>query len=259
LIFEELGAEVTVLNNSPDGLNINKKSGALHPGSLSLAVKKTNADIGIALDGDADRVIIVDENGEIIDGDEIIALCLKRIIVKNILKNKTVVTTVMSNIGFELAVKSMGLTLIRTDVGDKYVSEKIRETGAYIGGEQSGHIIFSDYSTTGDGVISALQVLRVMQETKKKISELAKIMKKYPQVLINIKVKEKKPVSQMKDVKKTIKSIEKELGNNGRILVRYSGTENKCRVMIEGKDQKHIETLANKVAEKIRKEIGAGE
>lgn len=259
LIFEELGADLIIMNNSPDGLNINKNSGALHPEVLSKEVKKLKANVGIALDGDADRIIMVDENGEILDGDEIIAIISKEFLKAGILKNKNVVTTVMSNIGFELSMKKMGIEVIRTDVGDKYVSKKMREENVTIGGEQSGHIILSDYATTGDGVISGLQILSIMQKTKQKLSTLKKIMKKYPQVMINVKVTEKKSINKMKDVEKTINEIEKELGKDGRILVRYSGTENKCRIMIEGKNQKHIESLANKVADKIKKEIGSGD
>lgn len=259
LIFEELGAEVVVLNNNPDGLNINKNAGSLHPQIISEKVRRTGADVGIALDGDADRIIMVDERGEIVDGDEIIALYTKNAVDQGNMNSRLVVTTVMSNLGFEQALKNMGVDLIRTDVGDKFVAEKMRETGALLGGEQSGHIIFQEYSSTGDGVIAGLQILKVMQNTKKKLSELKKAMKKYPQILVNIKVKEKKPISQLKEASKAIKEAEKSLGKQGRILVRYSGTENKCRVMVEAKDQKTTDAIAHKIAEKIRKEIGVKE
>lgn len=256
LIFEELGAEVVVINNSPDGTNINKNSGALYPKTLSEKVRKLKADIGIALDGDADRIIACDENGETLDGDEIIAICTNYLIKNDSLKNNTVVSTVMANFGFEEFLKNKGVTLVRTDVGDKYVIDKMVSLNASIGGEQSGHIIFSDFASTGDGIISGLQLLKIMQTTKKKLSELKKIMNKYPQILINVKVKNKKPIDKMPKIKKAIIDGEKELKNNGRILVRYSGTENKCRVMVEGKNQNKIESIANKIADAIRMEIG---
>lgn len=259
LIFDELGAEVITLNNKPDGLNINKKSGALHPDTLSLIVKKTKADIGIALDGDADRVIIVDEKGEVVDGDEILAISAIYLKKQNALFKNSLVITHYSNLALDSLMEENRINVIRVENGDRYVIDEMRKNKYSLGGEQSGHIIFSEYSSTGDGVISALQILKIMQETKEKISVLKKALKKYPQCLINVKVKEKKQISHMKDVEKEINNIEKELGKKGRIFVRYSGTEKKCRVMVEGKDKKHVHYLANKVAEKIRKEIGAGE
>lgn len=256
LIFEELGAEVITINNSPNGLNINKNSGALHPEIVSKIVKKSKADIGISLDGDADRIIICDENGETLDGDEIIAICAKELKEKNLLKDNVVVSTIMGNMGLQTSLKNIGIDMIRTDVGDKYVAKKMRDINASLGGEQSGHIIFSDYASTGDGIITGLQILKIMQNSKKKISQLKKVMTKYPQIIVNVKVKAKKPIDSMTDVKNAIISAEKELLKNGRINVRYSGTENKCRVMVEGKDSKKIEAIANRIAEIIRKEIG---
>ncbi|MBR9690366.1 phosphoglucosamine mutase [Candidatus Woesearchaeota archaeon] len=257
LIFQELGAEVIVLNNKPDGMNINKNAGCIHPEILISQVKKENADIGIALDGDADRVLLVDEKGEIVDGDEIIAIWTKHKVDKDMMKNKKVVSTVMSNLGFEDAMKQIGVRVVRTAVGDKYVSLKMREIDSLIGGEQSGHIIFSRYSTTGDGVISALQILKVMKKTEKKLSDLKKIMEKYPQILLGVNVKKKKPIEKMKKVKAEIDNARNILKSEGRILVRYSGTENKCRVMVEGKDAILIKNLAKNIATAIKKEVGA--
>lgn len=255
MIFRELGAEVIVLNNKPDGLNINKDSGALFPDRLKERIILEKADIGIALDGDADRIILIDDKGEIIDGDEIISILTKFFVDNNRLKNKVVVTTVMSNIGLEISLKNLGVDLIRTQVGDKYVSEKMRKVNSLIGGEQSGHIIISKYSTTGDGVITGLQILRVMKKTSKSLSKLKNIMKKYPQLLKNVNVKEKVPIKKLKAFD-TIKKYEDQLGSEGRILVRYSGTENKCRVMVEGKQEESIKKIAKDITHEIKEEIG---
>ena len=256
LIFSELGAEVTVFGNKPDGLNINHECGALHPGLIRSAVLGHKADVGIALDGDADRVIMVDEEGEEVDGDELIALCAFYLNESKRLKKDAVVVTVMSNLGFEKALKDNNILVHRTDVGDRYVIEKMKSSGAVLGGEQSGHIIFSDHNTTGDGTIAALQVLSIMKKTGKKLSQLKKCIEKYPQMLESFHVKEKKPLEELPDVQKVLSKAEKELGEDGRILVRYSGTENKCRVMVEGKTQKITEKVCNEIADAIKKEIG---
>jgi phosphoglucosamine mutase len=256
LIFRELGAEVIVLNNSPDGLNINEKCGSLHPEVIKEAVKKHKADIGIALDGDADRVIMVDENGDDVDGDHLMAMCALDMKRRGKLKDDTVVVTVMTNIGFDIAMKKAGVKVIKTQVGDRYVVEEMRKGSYSLGGEQSGHIIFFSRSTTGDGTLSALQVLALMKYSGKKLSELAKCMSSYPQVLKNIMVKEKRPIEQIPSVMKMISDAEKHLGTEGRVLVRYSGTENKCRVMIEGKDMAEITFLADSIVSQIKKALG---
>ncbi len=255
-IFRELGAEVIVLNNSPNGLNINEDCGSLHPEVIKKAVLENNADIGIALDGDADRVIMVDEKGNDVDGDHMIAMCALDMKRRGKLNNETVVVTVMANIGFEIAMKNAGINVVKTNVGDRYVVEEMRKNKFSLGGEQSGHIIFLNRSTTGDGTLAALQVLALMKTSKKKLSELAKCMTSYPQILKNIKVREKRPIDVMASVEKEISAAENKLGNEGRVLVRYSGTENKCRVMIEGKNQSEIEALADRIAAAIKKEIG---
>jgi phosphoglucosamine mutase len=255
-IFRELGADVIVLNNTPDGLNINEGCGSMHPEVIKEAVRRHKADIGIALDGDADRVIMVDEHGNDVDGDHIIAMCAIDMKRRGKLKNDTVVVTVMANIGFEMAMKKAGINVIKTQVGDRYVIDEMRKGPFMLGGEQSGHIIFFSRSTTGDGTLSALQVLALMKYSGKTLSELAKCMTSYPQVLKNIKVREKKQIESMPSVLKAIADAEKRLGAEGRVLVRYSGTENKCRVMLEGKDQKVIDSMADSIIAVIKKEIG---
>ena len=229
-IFSELGAEVVTLNNQPDGLNINLECGATHPEVIQKAVVKEKADLGIALDGDADRVIVCDEKGKLVDGDHIIAICALHLKEKDRLKNNAVTVTVMSNAGFNEAMEKAGIKVYRAAVGDRYVLELMQKEGSNLGGEQSGHIIFSDYATTGDGIITALQLMSIMKTKGKKLSELASVMTTYPQELINIKVKEKKPLDELKSVQEKIKQAEEKLGKSGRVLVRYSGTENKARV-----------------------------
>ncbi len=256
-IFKELGAEVIVLNNKPDGLNINLNCGALHPEIMKKSVLKEKADIGIALDGDADRVIMSDDNGNETDGDYMMAICAIEMKNNNRLNKNTVVATTMSNIGFEIAMKDKGIKVIRTDVGDRYVVEEMRLNKYSLGGEQSGHIVFFDNITTGDGTITALQILNIMKKTGKKLSELKECMAKFPQVIKNVEVKEKKPFEQMKGVMEDIDKSKKQLGNDGRIIVRYSGTENKARVMVEGKNEKEINEIADNIADEIKKGVGA--
>jgi phosphoglucosamine mutase len=218
-------------------------------------VKKEKADIGIALDGDADRVIVCDEKGNNVDGDHIIAICAIYLKEKGILKKNGVVTTIMTNKGFDIAMDEKGIHVVKTKVGDRYVIDEMRKKGYVLGGEQSGHIIFLNHTTTGDGIISALQLLRVMKEKGEKLSTLKACMKSLPQVLINVKVKEKKDIDTL-EVKKYIRKTEEKLGKKGRVLVRYSGTENLCRVMIEGENKRDIQKIANDIAHGIRKEIG---
>ena len=256
LIFQELGAEVIVINATPDGTNINKDCGALHPELLQKKVKEEKADVGIALDGDADRVILVDENGEIVDGDKILAIAALHLKQKSKLDNNTVITTVMTNIAFEHVMKQHGVEVVRTAVGDRYVIEAMKEKGATLGGEQAGHIIFGKHTTTGDGTLAALQIFSIMEQTKKALSVLAGIFQPFPQLLTNIEVTEKKSIEEMKGVQEEIKKAEKELSTAGRVLVRYSGTENLCRIMVEGKEKKQIERIAKSIADAIQKEIG---
>ncbi len=254
-VFRELGADVIVLNDKPDGLNINLNCGALHPENMKEVVKKERADIGIALDGDADRVIVCDEKGNNVDGDHIIAICAIYLKEKGTLKKNCVVTTIMTNKGFDIAMDKKNIHVVKTKVGDRYVIDEMKKKGYVLGGEQSGHIIFSDYTTTGDGIISALQLLGVMREKGEKLSKLASCMESLPQVLMNVKVKEKKDIDTL-EVKKYIRKTEEKLGKKGRVLVRYSGTENLCRVMIEGEHKKEIQKMANEIAHGIKKEIG---
>ncbi len=255
-IISELGANVSVFHNSPNGTNINENCGALYPKVIQEEVKKQKADIGIALDGDADRVIVCDEKGEIVDGDQIMAICAIELKKQKRLPKNTVVATVMSNKGFFDAMKENGIEIITTRVGDRFVLEKMKEHQIALGGEQSGHIVFFDYSTTGDGIITALQLLALIKNSGKKISQLAKCMKKYPQVLVNVKVKERKPIVRIDSVSKKIADAEKILGEQGRVFVRYSGTENICRVMVEGKNQHEIKQIADGIAMQVKKEIG---
>jgi len=254
-IFSELGAEVIVLNDKPDGLNINLDCGALHPEKMMEVVKKEKADIGIALDGDADRVIVCDEKGRSVDGDHIIAICAIEMKESGTLKKNHVVVTIMANKGFDIAMEKKNIKVVKTKVGDRYVVDEMRKKGYVLGGEQSGHILFSDYTTTGDGIISALQLLRVMKERGEKLSKLAGCMKSLPQVLVNVAVKEKKSINKLK-VNKDIKIAELQLGKKGRVLVRYSGTQNLCRIMIEGENKREIQKMANDIAKDMKKEIG---
>jgi phosphoglucosamine mutase len=256
-VFAELGADVITMNARPDGTNINDDCGALHPGKMQAAVKKHGAHIGIAVDGDADRVIICDENGDEVDGDTIMAMCARRMIERGELKKNTLVATVMSNLGLERSLRELGGRIERVQVGDRYVVESMRQNGYNFGGEQSGHLVFLDHMTTGDGVLGALQVLAVMLESQKPLSELRRVMTRYPQVLVNLKVKEKKPLGELADVSAAIAKVEKVLGGDGRVLVRYSGTEPKARVMVEGPDEAIIKAYADEIARAIELACGA--
>lgn len=257
-VFQELGATVYALGDEPDGRNINDGVGALHPRGIRQAVMDLGANIGIALDGDADRVIFADEHGRITDGDAIMALCARRLLQRGELKQNTLVATVMSNLGLERAIQQLGGRLVRTQVGDRYVVEEMRRGGYNLGGEQSGHLIFLDHMTTGDGIIAALQVLALMIEQGKPLSELAGVMQSYPQVLINVKVQQRQPLDQLPKLQLLRADIEGRLGGDGRVLLRYSGTEPKARVMVEGPDEATITTYANELAAAIVAECGAG-
>jgi phosphoglucosamine mutase len=250
-VFTELGAEVYPLGIEPDGANINMNCGALHPEVISRAVKEKGADIGIALDGDADRVIFVDENGAEVDGDHIMALCAVDLLKESRLNKNTVVATVMSNIGLEIALRKEGINLVRSAVGDRYILEQMKSHGYNFGGEQSGHIIFYDLNRTGDGILSALQVLAVMKKNKQPLSALSAVMEKFPQVIENVEVEQKKDLDGVPDIKQAIAQAEETLLGKGRVLVRYSGTQNLCRVMVEGQDEDEIRSIANNLAQLI--------
>jgi phosphoglucosamine mutase len=256
-VFEELGAEVVLYGVSPNGENINHECGSTHPELISKAVVKEKADAGLAFDGDGDRLIMVDENGSIIDGDRIMAICAQDLILEKKLKKHTVVGTLMSNMGVEVALNRMGARFVRTAVGDRYVVEEMRKKGYNLGGEQSGHIIFLDHNTTGDGILTALQVLAIMKKTGKSLSDLADVMETYPQRLLNVKVREKRDFNSIPLIKECIDDIKNQLGDKGRILVRYSGTEMLARVMIEAEDERRVVALTEQVAAVIREQLGA--
>lgn len=255
MILQELGADVYIINNEPDGTNINVNCGSTHPESLCEYVKKIGADVGLSFDGDADRLIAVDEKGEIVDGDHVLAICGIYLKNKGLLKKDTVVATVMSNMGLEVALKKAGINLVRTKVGDRYVLEEMLKNGYTLGGEQSGHVIFLNYHTTGDGMISGVNLLNVMVDEGKKLSELRQVMKVYPQVLINVRVADKTGYDTNEHIQKVIKENEALLGDRGRILVRPSGTEPLIRVMVEGEQQDLIEKVAKSVAQVIEEEL----
>lgn len=254
-IFEELGAEVVHVGNQPNGLNINDKVGALHPSLISQAVVQYRADVGIGLDGDADRVVMIDEKGKVVNGDHILALCALHMKNKNLLKHNTLVVTQMSNFGLEKKMKECGINVIKTNVGDKNVVDELRKGGYSLGGEQSGHIIFLDHSTTGDGTVAALNVLSVMRETGKKLSELADIFEEVPQVLINCHVQSRTDLQKIPGYNELVARVEAELGGNGRVFIRYSGTEPLIRVLVEGPDKKKITAMAEELASFLEKNI----
>lgn len=254
-LFTEMRAEVIALNVNPDGQNINLDCGALYPEELAKAVVENKADIGLAFDGDGDRLIAVDEKGNIVNGDKIIAICANKLKEEGMLKNNTVVTTVMSNLGLSVAFKEMDIRNITTKVGDRYVLEEMLKTGSVIGGEDSGHVIFKEHHTTGDGILTALQLLSVLKKENKPLSKLAKIMRTFPQVLINVKVKRKAPLEEIPELKHVISKVEKELGDEGRVLVRYSGTQPVCRVMLEGPTESETERLAKEIAQVVEDKL----
>ncbi|WP_281185464.1 phosphoglucosamine mutase [Trichlorobacter lovleyi] len=255
-VFEELGAEVIPLGVKPNGTNINAGCGSLHPEVISEAVKQHRADIGIALDGDADRVIVCDEFGNEVNGDQIMAICATDMIARKQLKKKTLVATVMSNMGLDIALRKAGGKIIKTAVGDRYVVEEMRKGGYNLGGEQSGHLIFLDNNTTGDGVLAALQLLAVMRRQEKPLSELAEVMIPLPQVLVNVRVRERQDIMTIPPIAAAIKGVEEKLGNEGRVLIRYSGTEPLLRIMLEGQDKYEITGWANEIADLVRQQIG---
>jgi phosphoglucosamine mutase len=255
-VLEELGAEVIAIGVKPNGTNINAGCGSLHPEVMSEAVKIHRADLGIALDGDADRVIVVDEFGNIVDGDQIMAICATDMIRQKKLRKNTLVATVMSNMGLDIAMRKAGGKVIKTDVGDRYVVEEMRKGGYNLGGEQSGHMIFLDHNTTGDGTLSALQLLSIIRRSGKRLSELAEVMIPLPQVLVNVRVAEKRDLMEIPAAAALIKATEAKLGLDGRIFIRYSGTEPLLRIMIEGQDKYQITGWAKDIAEAVEKAIG---
>lgn len=256
LILRELGAELIVLNNNPNGVNINKDGGALHPEVLKAAVLGHRADVGITLDGDADRIIMVDELGNILDGDHILAIAALYLKEIGKLNNNHVVVTQYTNIAFDKLMQKNSIKISRVKNGDRYVIEEMLKHDYNLGGEFSGHIIFSDFNTTGDGMVAGLQILTIMMNKKKKLSELGLVLKKYPQVIVNVKVSDKKPIENMEKLQKAITLAKEELGQDGRYLIRYSGTEKKARVMVEGPDEDIIKKIANSLAKEIKKEVG---
>lgn len=256
-LFTRLGAKCCIINETPNGTNINENCGSTHLEQLQKFVVENKCDIGFAFDGDADRLLVVDENGEVVDGDKIIAVCSKFMKENNKLKNNTAVVTVMSNMGFFKFCEKNGINCVKTKVGDRYVLEEMVKNGYAIGGEQSGHIIFLDHATTGDGQMSAIQVLNVLKSTGKKISELASEMQVYPQVLINVRVSNfgKARLDKDEEVQLAIREASEELGDTGRVLVRVSGTEPLARVMLEGEDYNQIKSLAESIAKVIEERL----
>lgn len=256
-ILEELGAEVIAIGCSPNGVNINDRCGALYPEVIREEVIKNQAHLGIALDGDADRIVVIDEKGDLIDGDYLIGLFAKEFKRKGLLIGDTVVTTVMSNLGLELFLKSLGIRLIRTSVGDRYVVMKMRELNALLGGENSGHIIFLDKTTTGDGLLTGLRLLSLLVEKQRPLSEIAKPFEKFPQILKSIKVKKKLPVEAIDGLEEMIEKARKKLGQTGRILVRPSGTESKYRIMVEGENPDLIEEISEELKNFLQKKLSS--
>ena len=256
-ILRELGADAIIAHNTPNGRNINRDCGSTHPEEIQRIVKETKAQVGISHDGDADRVLLCDENGDVVDGDEIMAIAALDFIKRGRLAQNTLVATVMSNFGLDETLKKHEGRVLRTKVGDRYVIEAMMKQDLNVGGEQSGHMIFRDFSTTGDGIVSALQILRIMSETGKPLSELKRCLSKYPQAQRNMKVREKPPLEQLPDVLKLVAEAEQELAGAGRVLLRYSGTEPKIRLLIEGRDGDRINAQADRIAGAIGEAIGA--
>jgi phosphoglucosamine mutase len=255
-VFSELGAKLTVLHNSPNGTNINDNCGSQHIEELQQVVRETGASIGCAFDGDGDRLIAVDETGEAVTGDQILAVCAKHMKQSGLLKNNIVVSTVMSNLGLRLALKSMGIKHLITDVGDRHVLDMMQKSDAVIGGEDSGHMIFLDNHTSGDGILTALKLIAAMIESGRPLSELSRIMDRYPQILKNVRIKEKTDIYQFPKIAGIIKKVEDHLGDQGRVLVRYSGTQPLCRIMVEGPDPDDTRQLCKDIVDVIAAELG---
>ena len=256
-VLRELGADVIIAHNEPNGMNINAQCGSTHPQEIQRLVKENGADVGITHDGDADRVLLCDENGEIVDGDEILAIASVDLLHAGRLEQNTLVATVMSNFGLDETLAAHGGKVVRTKVGDRYVIEEMISRKLNLGGEQSGHIIFRDFTTTGDGIISALQILRIMHKTGQPLSKLKTCLKKYPQTQRNLVVKAKPPIEELREVVKLRDEVERELAGQGRILLRYSGTEPQIRLLIEGREFDKIDKQADRIANAIQNAIGA--
>ena len=255
-LFRELGFDVALLSASPDGRNINLHCGSTHPENLSRVVIERGCRLGVAFDGDGDRAILVDATGRIVDGDAVLLMCARHMKQIGQLKGNGVVATVMSNIGLELALGQSGIDIVRCPVGDKYVMEEMIKRGLSLGGEQSGHIIFSEHLFTGDGIVTALSVLRVMADTGRELADLASELVTYPQVLLNVRVREKKDLQTVPSVAEAMQRVEARLAGHGRLLVRYSGTEPLLRVMIEGKDQQQIQEWAAEIVSTVKEHLG---
>ena len=255
-VLRELGADVALAHNQPNGMNINDGCGSVHPEEIQRIVKLSGADVGITHDGDADRVLLCDENAEIVDGDEVLAIAALDLLPAGRLTQNTVVATVMSNFGLDETVAAHGGKVIRTKVGDRYVIEEMMKKNLNLGGEQSGHVIFRDFTTTGDGIISALQILRIMHQSGQPLSKLKTCLEKYPQAQRNLAVKSKPPLEQLRDVMKLRDEVERDLAGQGRVLLRYSGTEPKLRLLIEGREFDKIDKHADRIAEAIQSAIG---
>jgi phosphoglucosamine mutase len=257
-LLARLGASVVAVNDSPDGRNINRDCGSLHIETLCSRVVEEGASLGVAYDGDADRALFVDAHGRLVDGDATLWVLAKRMQARGELADDCVVATVMSNLGLELALRTRGIKLLRTDVGDKYVLEELLRTGASLGGEQSGHIIFPSVSLTGDGMITTINLLRAVREAERPLDELTEGFTRLPQVLTNVRVREKRPFEDVGEIARGVRDVQSRLGDAGRLLLRYSGTEPLARVMIEGERQEEIELLAEELAAVIRRNLGAG-
>ncbi|MBQ1220632.1 MAG: phosphoglucosamine mutase, partial [Peptococcaceae bacterium] len=251
-LLRSLGADVVAISCKPDGININDGCGSTHLEQLRKAVVREEADLGIAYDGDADRLLAVDEEGNVVDGDKLLLIFGSYLDKEGLLKENTIVITVMSNLGLKVACKERGIQTLETAVGDRYVIEGMKESGAVLGGEQSGHIVFGMDNTTGDGILSSVKLLQILKQSKRKLSALANEMEQYPQILINVPVKQKQGWENKAEIKAAIDKAEAELGDTGRVLVRASGTENLLRVMVEGKKQEQIERLANEIADVVK-------
>jgi phosphoglucosamine mutase len=258
-VLEELGAKVTAIGIDPDGENINRDCGALYPHHVQRLVRETGAHVGVALDGDADRAILVDDTGEVVDGDAIMAIAAREMLENGTLRHETLVGTVMSNLGLEVAMKRMGGRLVRAAVGDRYVVEEMLRGGYTLGGEQSGHVVFLDVNTTGDGLVTFLMLLGILLQRQKPLSELKKLVQRYPQVLVNVRVRERRDLTTVEPVAKVISRVTEILGETGRLLVRYSGTEPVVRVMVEGEDEATVRGYGEEVAAAVRKYLGVSE
>jgi len=255
-VLRELGAEVFTLGCEPDGRNINEGFGSLHPERTAARVREVRADVGIALDGDADRVVLVCEQGRILDGDDLLATFARDMAERGRLAGGKLVGTVMTNLGLERALASLGIGLLRTPVGDRYVVEAMREGGYNLGGEQSGHLVFLDLNKTGDGLITALQALALMRRKGRRLSDVLEKFQRYPQVLVNVAVKEKRPIESIPSLCEAVRKVEQEFNGSGRVLIRYSGTELKARVMVEGEDERRVNEVANDLADELRRALG---